>query len=243
MGNIERIPIEITEGASQYPFTTKVSVCAQAEALAGSEIKSLVMLSLDCIILNPPVLFDLNHHHEVKRSDSAFRPVHHRNIGSLADKPMDSFWQGIYQAIKLDEASFTIDSFADKQELRPYFNTHCFSINPALGLAQMWWEYFQSLATDQYFQEKACNGELQKIFLHQAILSTIIAKNLTQEYIRLLPPEYNFPLNLFDEIPEEDKPVTLNHLVNVVYEDSFPWGKIKINEPLNSWLRHRLSGE
>jgi hypothetical protein len=242
MGNIERIPLEHRTDFPQYPFAIKVFICANAEALAGSAYKSLVMLSLDCLFLNPPFLFDLNPHQNASRSDSAFRPVHHRNIGSLAAEPKDPFWQAIYQELEVVRTPFTINSFADKQELRPYFNTHCFSINPALGLAQMWWDHFISLIKDQPFQETVCTNEPQKIFLHQAILSTIIAKHLTLEQIRLLPLEYNYPLNLLDEIPDEEKPVSLNRLVNVVYEDTFPCGKIKVDEPLKSWLKDRLPG-
>ena len=243
MGGIERIPLKIEGGVQSYPFVDKVYACVRAEALAGSSFHSLVMLSLDCLILNPPLLFCLNRQSGFSQADIALRPIHHRNIGSLAGEPLDSYWQGIYRTLKFDKSTFTVESFVDKQMLHPYFNTHCFSLNPALGLAQMWWENFKSLITDQAFQDGPCRGELHKIFLHQAVFSTLVAKNLTWERIRLLPSEYNFPLNLLDEIPEGRKPDSLNNLVNAVYEDTFPWGKIKIREPLYSWLEERLSGE
>jgi hypothetical protein len=36
----------------------------------------------------------------------------------------------------IDDMPYTIESFADGQTLRPYFNTHCFAFNPAAGMGQ-----------------------------------------------------------------------------------------------------------
>jgi len=223
-----------------YPFVEKVCACAKAETLLGSKIHTLVWLSLDCLIVNPPLLFDLCETTGYPSADVAFRPVHHRNIGSLASEPLDPFWSHIYQSLGINEMPQTITTFADKQVLRPYYNSHCFAFHSGLGLANEWWHIFQTLAADKNFQATACQNPLQKIFLHQAILSTIVAKNLSWDRIRLLPPEYNFPLNLWDEISEKNKPETLNKLVNAVYEDSFPWGKIRVEEPLLSWIKGHL---
>lgn len=54
------------------------------------------------------------------------------------------------------------------------------------------------MVTDEAFQAGPCRDELHRIFLHQAILSTLVAKQLDWERVRLLPPEYNYPLNLSD---------------------------------------------
>jgi len=237
---IKRFSLVLEDGSRSYPFAEKVYVCAKAETMSGPQVRSLVLLSLDCLVVNPPILFDLTTHAHAPQADAAFRPVHHRNIGSLAGEPLDMFWQGIYQRLEIDQMPFTIESYADQQFLRPYFNSHCFAFNPALGLGQAWWEAFQALVADQSFQSTSCSDDLHKIFLHQAVLSTIVVKTLPWERIRQLPPEYNFPLNLLDEIPEDRKPKSLNSLVNAVYEEAFPWGKIEISEPLYTWLRERL---
>lgn len=135
----------------------------------------------------------------------------------------------------------TVESFVDGETLRPYFNTHCFAFNPARGLAQVWWDRFTTLIADEAFQAGPCGDALHKLFLHQAILSTLAARELDREEVRLLPPEYSYPLNLLDEMPAHLRPPTLNSLVTAVYEDAFPWGKIEVQEPLLSWLRERLS--
>jgi hypothetical protein len=237
---VQRFPLALPDGFPSYPFAEKVFACARAEEMAGAEVRSLVWFSLDCLIVNPPVLFDLGPAPSVGPGDIALRPVHHRNIGPLATEPLDPFWQGVYRALTIEEMPNTVESFADGQTLRPYFNTHCFAFNPALGLAQAWWHHFKALVADEAFQAGPCAEKLHKIFLHQAILSTLVARDLDWERVRLLPPEYNYPLNLLDEMPLGRLPSTLNSLVSAVYEDVFPWGKIAIEEPLRSWLMERL---
>ena len=237
---VRRFPLALEEGCPPYLFAEKVYACAMAEKMAGPDMRCLVWLSLDCLIVNPPVLFDLGPAPSVAPADVAFRPVHHRNIGSAAHEPPDDFWQRIYRALGVDEMPYTVKSFADAQTLRPYFNTHCFAFNPAMGLGQAWWDHFRAMASDQAFQAGPCRDESHQIFLHQAILSTLVAKQLDWDRVRLLPPEYNYPLNLLSDMPSDRRAPTLNSLVNAVYEDAFPWTEIEVQEPLCSWLRERL---
>jgi len=219
-----------------------VYACARAEEMAGPEIRSLVWLSLDCLVINPPVLFNLGPAPGGASADAAFRPVHHQNVGSPAHEPPDDFWQGVYRALGVDEMPYTVESFVDRQILRPYFNTHCFAFNPATGLGRAWWAYFKAMVSDQAFQAGPCRGELHQIFLHQAILSTLVPKTLDWQRVRLLPPEYNYPLNLLHEMPPHRRAPALNGLVNAVYEDAFPWTEIEVQEPLRSWLMERMAG-
>ncbi len=235
LDRVQCLPLVIEAECPPYPFVEKVYACARAEKRAGADVRSMVWLSLDCLIVNPPLLFDLD-----RPFDVAFRPVHHRNVGSPAHEPLDGFWQGVYRALGIDEAPYTVESFVDAQTLRPYFNTHCFAFNPAKGLCRAWWECFESMVLDQGFQAGPCRDQLHQVFLHQAILSTLVAKMLDRERLRLLPPEYNYPLNLLPQMPPDRRVPALNGLVNAVYEDAFPWNEIDVHEPLRSWLRDRL---
>jgi hypothetical protein len=237
---IERFPLAVGEDCPPYPFAEKVYACAQAEAMAGGDVRSLVWLSLDCLVVNPPLLFDLDPAPGVEPADVAFRPVHHRNVGSPALEPPDEFWQGVYRALGVGEMPYTVESFVDGQILRPYFNTHCFAFDPTAGLGRAWWAHFRDMVSDRVFQAGPCRDELHQVFLHQAILSTLVPKLLDWQRVRLLPPEYNYPLNLLDEMAPDRRAPTLNGLVNAVYEDAFPWGSIEVEEPLLSWLRERL---
>jgi hypothetical protein len=237
MAGVRRVRLAVDVNCPPYPFADKVYACARAEEMAGTEIGSLVWLSLDCLVVNPPLLFDLG-----PSFDAAFRPPHHRNVGSLANEPLDGFWLGVYRALGIDDMHQTVESFVDSQTLRPYFNTHCFAFNPANGLCRAWWESFKRIASDEAFQASPCRDELHQVFLHQAILSTLVVKMLDWERVRLLPTGYNYPLNLLAQMPPDRRAPALNGLVNAVYEDAFPWGDIEVQEPLRSWLRDRLQG-
>jgi len=238
---VQRFPLVVEEGCPPYPFVEKAYACARAEELAGPEIRSLVWLSLDCLVINPPLLFDLGPTADAASTDAAFRPVHHQNVGSPAHAPPDDFWQGIYRALGVENMPYTVESFVDGRTLRPYFNTHCFAFNPATGLGRAWWVNFKALVTNEAFQAGPCRDELHQVFLHQAVLSTLVAQLLDWERVRTLPPEYNYPLNLLHEMPPDRRAPTLNGLVNAVYEEAFPWGEIEVQEPLRSWLMERMS--
>ena len=125
--------LEGEDSLPDYYFAQKVKACAQAEEMAGAGIKSLVWLDPNCLIVQPPELFDLH-----PAFSAAFRPVHIQNVGSRIDQPMDEFWSTIYRATGVQDAPFSVQSFVDSQTLRPYFNTHLFSIDPiARGVSRL----------------------------------------------------------------------------------------------------------
>jgi len=247
IANVELVPLE-NEGLCQIYFESKVRACARAEQMAGSEIRSLVWLAPESLILNPPALLDLVQSHDgalaqISRDlavGAAFRTVHHRNVGSLAGEPLDDFWQTIYRAVEIDDAPFTIESFADLTTIRPYFNSHCFAIDPAQGIGHTWWACFEQLARNETFRSGPCQDQLHQIFLHQAILSTVVAKKLGRARIRLLPPAYSYPLHMHAQVPPPRRASALNDLVCAVYEDRIPLDGIAIREPLRTWLNERL---
>lgn len=232
---IQLIPLNIEPSGSDYPFAAKVQACAQAEALAQDRQRTLIWFNPGCLVVNPPLLFDL-----APGYDAAFRPVHHTNIGSPAQGRLDDYWGAVYGSVGLDEAPFTVESFADAQVLRPYFNTHCFAVNPALGLFAAWQEHFQALVKDPAFQSSACQGPLQRIFLHQAVLSALVARRLERERLRLLPPAYSYPLHLHPQVPAGRQAGCLNDLVCPVYEDTFEYpatlNGLEVEAPLSAWL-------
>jgi len=240
--NVEVMPLRKDKGFPRYFFADKVCACAQAEELAESNVLSMIWFNPQCLIVNPPTLFDLS-----PAFDVAFRPVHIRNVGSLAEEPLDPFWNAIYQTLGVDESPFTIESYVDQKRLRPYFNTHCFSIRPTKGIGQTWWETFKRMTTDQTFQAGPCQDEDHQIFLHQAILSVLAIKLLGWQRIRLLPPDYNYPLNLHQQVSKTIRPSSVNHLTCAVYEQEKPnfglFNGMEVDEPMKSWLMSRLANE
>jgi hypothetical protein len=234
---VHPVPLAVQEALEGYPFAEKVSACARAEEMAGPDVRSLVWLNLDCLIVNPPLLFDLP-----PPFAAAFRPVHHRNVGSPAGEPLDAYWAGIYRQVGLDESSFTVESFVDGLRLRPYLNTHCFAVDPSRGLLRDWLACFQAMVADRAYQAGACGDELHRIFLHQAVLSALASKSLAREEIRWLPAEYSYPLHMQQQVPGPRRAATLNSLVCAVYEEAVHVRSIPAREPLRSWLRERGLG-
>jgi hypothetical protein len=234
------LPLAIPESVAAYPFGEKVATCARAEELAPTGTRSLVWIDPSCIVVQPPVLLDLG-----ERSDAAFRPVHIRNVGLPRSEPLDAFWKGIYNAVGVEDIQSTVPSFVDGQILRAYFNSHAFSINPALGLMQRWDELFRQLVGDAQFQSTACADERHQVFLFQALLSTLVASSVEPGRIRVLPSTYNYPNHLQDQIPASLRFAALNEAVCFAYEDLSirpdSLTGIDVREPLRAWLETRVA--
>jgi hypothetical protein len=228
--HVDILPLEIEASCRQFPLADKVFACARAEALVGGQSGSLAWISQDCLFVNPPVLFELQ-----DPFDAALRPVHLRNVVSLVGEPLDAYWSRVYACTGAAEAGYAVESFVDCQAIRPYFNTHCFSIRPSLGILQAWRECFQELIMDNSFQAGPCRDELHQVFLHQVVLSALITRSVPRERIRLLPPEYSYPLHLQAQLPPERRLQWLDSTVCTVYEEE-ALTAMEASGPLTAWL-------
>ncbi|UCG42084.1 MAG: hypothetical protein JSU73_09380 [candidate division WOR-3 bacterium] len=233
---VDAAKLSSDERVGPYPFKTKVLACGQAEQKAHKDVGSLVWLSANCLVLGPPELFQLD-----QERDAAFRPVHVRNIGSLGTKPMDSYWQALYDALGLSDTDLRVESMIGGEQLRPYYNTHCFSVDPRLGLMQRWQETFFRMVMDKRFQSGLCSDELHRIFLHQAVLSALVTRTVEPGRILTLPPEYSYPLHFHEELPADFRAGPLDRVVVPVYEDRTDLSILRAGGPLGSWLQK--SGE
>ena len=238
---VQVLPLETPNSVKQYNYADKVYACAQAESLAPAETHSLVWLTTECLFIQPPILFNL-----AQDFDAAVRPVHIKNVGLLAAEPVDDFWKQVYKVAGVDDILTTVESFVDAQHIRAYFNSAAFAVNPATGLFSRWFECFETLVRDQSFQAKACQDERHQIFLHQAILSTLLVTMLDPERLRILPHEYVYPYNLHQDVPLDRRAAVMNELVCIYYEGRtlVPGAidDIEVNEPLRSWLREHAEG-
>jgi hypothetical protein len=74
-------------------------------------------------------------------------------------------------------------------------------------------------------------------------LSTLVASRLEPAQVRILPPNYNYPYNLHQQVPDDRRVAALNELVCFAYEerDISPdaVSDVRIHEPLRSWLKNR----
>ncbi|MBN1266508.1 MAG: hypothetical protein JXA25_13510 [Anaerolineales bacterium] len=234
-GRTEIILLDIPEAARNAWFSGKVGACAQAEKAASAGVERLIWVSPDTLFFQPP------HELDIKEGvDVAVRPVHITNVGLRAEQPLDVFWSGVYQVVGAEEVTQTVESFVDRQILRPYFNSHLVAVDPRRGLFQRWLEFFTLLAADEQYQRAACDNVPHRVFLHQAVLSVLLAGVMAEERLLILPPSYSYPYNLHDQIPQDRKAHSLNELVCAAVEDRKldpdQITDIEIAEPLRSWL-------
>jgi hypothetical protein len=170
----------------------------------------------------------------------ALRPVHISNVGLPASSPLDPFWAGVYATVGVADVALKVESFVDGSALRAYFNTHLVAVDPAVGLFRRWLAHFETLMTNRAFQQGPCRDEPHQIFLHQAVLSTLIATGIPQERIRLLPPDYSYPYNLQDQVPADRRARSLAALTCLTYEgrtlNPAAMEDIAVPEPWRSWL-------
>lgn len=227
--------LNVPDKVKHYLFADKVYACAEAEKMATPEIQSLVWIDPACLVIKPPILFNLN-----QSFDAAVRPVHIRNVGLPSTEPLNDFWNKIFEIVGIPDIQSTVETFVDTQRIRSYFNSHAFSVNPSKGLLRKWFEYFEILACDEGYQANACSDNTHRVFLHQAILSALLISMLTPERVRILPPDYNYPYNLHRSVPPDRRAAALNDLVCIAYEDRSldpnVIDDIDVLDPLKSWL-------
>jgi hypothetical protein len=235
---VKVLPLNVPDAVRHYDFGDKVYACAQAEAMAEG-VQLLIWADPGVLFIQPPRLYDLG-----ASFDAAVRPVHIKNVGLLATEPLDGFWQMVYQTVGVQDISAMVDSFVDAQHLRAYFNSHAFVIRPSTGLLRQWLECFEAVVGDQAFQSACCQDERHQVFLHQAVLSALLATRLDPQRVQILPPVYNYPYNLHQSVPRDWRALALNDLVCVAYEDRSldpaVMDDITVHEPLRSWLSARL---
>lgn len=235
MAGVDLVALEAEPELARYPFGAKVTTCAQAETLMPRGTESLVWLGSGCLVFRPPELFSLG-----QDCDAALRPVHIANVGSLRSGPLNEYWKHVYETADAQDSDESVESLLDKQRLRPYYNTHCFAINPTLGLMTEWLELFRSLVADKAFQSGPCRDELHRIFLHQAVLSALVAKSVAPGRVRILPPGYSYPLHFHEKLADTQRVELMNDITVAAYEEDSDLAAVRAEEPLRSWLEgHR----
>ncbi len=243
--DIDVFPLELSDTVGHYPYSDKVHACAQAERMADQAVRSLIWMAPECLVINPPILLRLGDPSTVGgMADVAVRPVHITNVGIPPGEPLDPFWKGACEAVGIEDVETTVETFVDAKRIRAYYNSHILSANPIVGLFGRWQDVFDRLVTDRAFQKNACQDAKHQVFLHQAALSVVLAA-FNAGRIRILPPEYSYPYNLQQSVPEDRRVGRLNDVVCIAYDerslDPRVVDDIAIDEPLRGWLSDHLA--
>jgi hypothetical protein len=236
--NVNLIPLFVSDTLPNYPFLLKAMACAKAEELLNGKAEVLVWMDVDALVLKEPDEF-----YPESNKKIAIRPVNLRNnVGLLVTDSTDQYWQKVYEYTGLTaEQVPAVESLVDEQKIRLYLNCAMFSIRPELGIFNEWWRLFLLLVYDRDYQNSTCITDNRKIFLHQAVLSAVIASRIRENEIQWFSNKAGYPLHHHNELADEKKAGSLNELESLIYErlwitpDSIT-KIILVEEPLKSWL-------
>ena len=232
-------PFELETQAAGFPFAGKVVASAAAESLAFDQADQLVWMDTISMVINPPDKLVLN-----QDTLLGCRPVDHILIGSLYEKPLDPFWESVYQSCGVTEDDiFPMTTSADQVKIRPYINAGMLVVRPEHKLLQHWRDNFLGIYQNSRFMDFYEQNRLFKIFVHQAVLSASVIASIDQTEIIELPDFVNYPLHMHSQYPTDHRPTTLNDLISFRYEQFFSksnWQDIiQVEPPLKDWIAER----
>lgn len=236
----ELIPFAVDEEIARFFFAADIRAAARAESMAVGRTKLLVWMGSNTIVLREPADFLL-----AENTNLGYRPVHHTNVGSVYDEPIDEFWSLVYRFCKVPEHRiFPMKTHVDANLIRPYFNAGIIVTRPDNGLFKRWHDTFFEVYRTVEFTSLYERDERYAIFIHQALLSGVILAHFRPDEIQELPPGYNYPIHLFDDDSTAHRPASIDGLVTVRYEDpaQIPdwFERIEGGAAFRQWLDDRI---
>lgn len=232
------LPAELDADLLNYPLAIKAYAAAMVERIVGNECTTLTWLDPETLLLGEINDLDLKNNYSV-----AVKPVFLVNaIGLTPETEPGIYWNAIFSATGLNWKDVpVVESVADKKKIRAYYNCEVFSVNPSLGIFKQWADELTKLIRNKEYQASACKTFIQKLFLHQAVLSAVITSKVKQDKINPLPITCGYPFNLHEKLPADIKAAKLNSLSCMIYEtvweNNHNWlSTIGVNEPLKKWI-------
>ena len=229
-------PFELSAEAAAFPLADKVYAAAQAETLAAEQNATLAWLDSDTLILAPPAEFQLG-----GETRLAYRPVHHKLIGSDFDAEPDAFWRTIYDLCAVPaERVFPMTSVVDGCRIRPYINAGSLAVDPGAGTLRAWRDRFDAVYRSDALKPFYRQQSLYAVFAHQAVLSAVMLARLPRVALHELSPRINYPIHMHDQHPAADRPARIDELVTARYDmliraEEWPAG-LPASADLCAWL-------
>ncbi len=236
----ELIPYDINMESVRFFFAADIRAAWIAESTATGKTDLLIWLGSNTIVLKEPQAFLLNEGKNV-----GYRPVHHTNVGSVYDSPLDPFWTLIYKYCGVsNERVFAMKTHIDGKVIRPYFNAGILITRPEKELLKEWHDTFFTVYQAPELQKLYKQNERYVIFVHQAILSGVILHKFPRDEIAELPDTYNYPVHLHDEDVTTHRPSSIEQLVTLrhegFYQDPDWLENMPAGDSLKQWLAERL---
>jgi hypothetical protein len=236
---VELHSFEIDPRAASFPFAGKTIASAAAEIVSEGMCIQLVWMDHNALVVNPvdPLVL-------TSGVRFGYRPVDHLLVGSPFDKPLDPFWEFVYQVCGVNQADiFPMLTSTDQVQMRPYFNAGMLVVRPGDRLLRRWRDIFLEIYQDKHLLEFYDKNRLYKIFTHQAILAGCVLSSFRRQEMNELPYLVNYPLHMHTQYPPALQPSSLNQMVSFRYEGFFSkpgWQElIQVDPPLKDWLEER----
>jgi hypothetical protein len=240
----------------EYGSANRVAAAAHIEDTRRHDI--LVILDSDTLFLREPCEFILPPHIDV-----AVRPVDVKGMSTGGPKDsFDTYWRNLcrFCGVDYDEIPWR-ESFVDRQQIKANYNGGLVVVRGGLGIMRRWADFFfrsirQGLwpnSNGSSFRAGAGWVEpgVGKLWgSNQAALSLAIWS--TSRRVWELPPIYNYPLHLHDQIDPVFARSIFPHLLHVHYhwlfaEDTLlanpvflPSGPLSVGQ--RDWLRSATTG-
>ncbi len=235
---VEILPLEMDRSFLDYPLAIKAFAAAQVEKKADAGTDTLIWLDPGVIVLKSLEALDLG-----KDFDVAVRPVTLANtIGIPPLAVPNDYWEPIYKETGLDYRTLpALETIADTVKIQPYFNCEVFSFNPRLGIAAEWARMLARFLKNGDYQKTVCSTFLRKLFLHQAVLSAVIASRVKRDRIKALPITSGYPFSQHMKLPVAKMASSLDEVAVVIFDRTWQqdgkWlERIPVCKQLHRWL-------
>ena len=227
---VEHRAEELNDRFPKYPIANKVFTAAWAEASLAEDV--IAVCDTDTFFVNDPVRLD------VERGLAA-RPVGQKKRGSTGPgDDNDDYWVRMYELCGVRERPFTETTRAGTR-IRAYFNSGLVAVRRDEGILNQWLEDFLTLMDAKHFPEDGRRN------MDQLALAVTAAR--IWDRVEILDAPYNYMLRRRPKMPEPDRTLPLEELVQVHYRKwlAVPGFLDQLEPPIPDgerlrWLKERL---
>lgn len=237
------VPVAMPEIAADVPLAVKAYAAAQVEAMLPSNVDTMLWMDPETVVLSPPLGLALEAPHAV-----ALQPVFLLNrVGLPPEQRVDGYWSRIYREAGVETSTLpTLQASADRRAVRFYINCGVIAYRPAKRLCAEWARALTAVLSDTTYRREHVSDSLHALFLHQAVLSAVIAARTSPGERRWIPIDHGYPLGQHERLPAERRVKRLNQVACLIYDqvwDTNPqWmSVIPADEPLRAWLKSAYS--
>ena len=233
-------PFSIDENLFKFPFAGKAAAAGEAEALAEDEGKILAWHDRTGMVRQAPTAFQL-----AEGTVFSFRPTDIANIGAPLGEPLPPFWTEICSHFGLSADDLpAITTAIDRKDLHLYINAGLLVVRPERGILRRWAEALEETFGLPKFRTFYQAEQAYAIFMHQAILTAVVALQTRPSERDILPDTYLFSVDNFFDYPPECRPASLDEIVTGRFHDFFSlenWESMITASPeLVAWFHDQL---